>query len=118
MQTKRRTEESGIMRAFGATKRRVMLMFLAEGWVMATVSMFISCVLYLNYVKLGLGELCISPHQPGTQPDPTWVADKPLHFLIISAIVYIIILCTVLIGTTIPAVKIVRARITEALREE
>ena len=118
MQTKRRTEESGIMRAFGATKRRIMSMFLAEGWVLATVSMFIACVLYLNYVKLGLGELCISPHQPGTQPDPTWVADKPLHFLIISAIVYIIILCTVLIGTTIPAVKIVRARITEALREE
>ena len=79
MQTKRRTEESGIMRAFGATRRRVMLMFLAEGWVMATVSMFIACVLYLNYVKLGFGELCISPHQPGTQPDPTWVADKPLR---------------------------------------
>lgn len=118
MQTKRRTEESGIMRAFGATKRRVMLMFLAEGWVMATVSMFIACVLYLNYVKLGLGELCISTHQPDTQPDPTWVADKPLHFLIISSVVYIIILCTVFIGTAIPAVKIVRARITEALREE
>lgn len=118
MQTKRRTEESGIMRAFGATRRRVMLMFLVEGWVMATVSMFIACVLYLNYVKLGFGELCISPHQPGTQPDPTWVADKPLHFLIISAVVYIIILCTVLIGTAIPAVKIGRARITEALREE
>ncbi|MBP5340049.1 MAG: ABC transporter permease [Prevotella sp.] len=118
MQTKRRTEESGIMRAFGATKRRIMSMFLAEGWVLATVSMFIACVLYLNYVKLGLGELCISPHQPGTQPDPTWVADKPLHFLIISAVVYLIILCTVLIGTAIPAAKIVRTRITEALRDE
>ena len=118
MQTKRRTEESGIMRAFGATKRRVMLMFLAEGWVMATVSMFIACVLYLNYVKLGLGELCISTHQPGTQPDPTWVADKPLHFFIISAVVYIIILCTVLIGTAIPAVKIIGAKITNALRDE
>ena len=118
MQTKRRTEESGIMRAFGATKRRIMSMFLAEGWVLATVSMFIACVLYLNYVKMGFGELCISTHQPGTQPDPTWVADKPLHFLIVSAIVYLIILCTVLIGTAIPAAKIVRTRITEALRDE
>ena len=118
MQTKRRTEESGIMRAFGATKLRVMLMFLAEGWVLATVSMFIACVLYLNYVKMGLGELCISPHQPGTQPDPTWVADKPLHFLIVSAIVYLIILCTVLIGTAIPTAKILRTRTTEALRDE
>jgi len=118
MQTKRRTEESGIMRAFGATKRRVMLMFLVEGWVLATVSMFIACVLYLNYVKAGFGELCISPHQPGTQFDPTWVADKPLHFLIVSAIVYLIILCTVLIGTAIPAVKIIGAKITNALRDE
>ncbi len=118
MQTKRRTEESGIMRAFGATKRRIMSMFLAEGWVLATVSMFIACVLYLNYVKMGFGELCISTHQPGTQPDPTWVADKPLHFLIVSAIVYLIILCTVLIGTAIPAAKIVRTRITNALRDE
>lgn len=118
MQTKRRTEESGIMRAFGATKRRVMLMFFAEGWVMATVSMIIACVLYINYVKLGLGELCISTHLPGTQPDPTWVADKPLHFLIISSVVYIIILCTVLIGTAIPAVKIIGAKITNALRDE
>ena len=118
MQTKRRTEESGIMRAFGATKRRIMSMFLAEGWVLATVSMFIACVLYLNYVKMGFGELCISTHQPSTQPDPTWVADKPLHFLIVSAIVYLIILCTVLIGTAIPAVKIIGAKITNALRDE
>ena len=118
MQTKRRTEESGILRAFGATKRRVMAMFLAEGWVLTTVSMFIACVLYLNYVKMGFGELCISTHQPGTQPDPTWVADKPLHFLIVSAIVYLIILCTVLIGTAIPTMRITRTRITEALRDE
>ena len=118
MQTKRRTEESGIMRTFGATKRRIMLMFLAEGWVMATVSMFIACVLYLNYVKMGFGELCISPHQPGTQPDPTWVADKPLHFLIVSALVYLIILCTVLIGIAIPTMRIIKTRITDALRDE
>ena len=118
MQTKRRTEESGIMRAFGATKRRIMSMFLAEGWVLATVSMFIACVLYLNYVKMGFGELCISTHQPGTQPDPTWVADKPLHFLIVSAIVYLIILCTVLIGTAIPAWRICRSEITNALKDE
>ena len=106
------------MRAFGATKRRIMLMFLAEGWVLATVSMFIACVLYLNYVKMGFGELCISPHQPGTQPDPTWVADKPLHFLIVSALVYFIILCTVLIGIAIPTMRIIKTRITDALRDE
>ncbi len=115
MQTKRRTEESGIMRAFGATQGRIMGMFLAEGFILTTVSMFITCVLYLNYVKTGLGELCIS-YSP--QPDPTWVANKPLHFLIISGIVYLIILIVVSIGITIPAWNICRTKPVEALREE
>ncbi|MBQ7142769.1 MAG: ABC transporter permease [Bacteroidaceae bacterium] len=115
MQTKRRTEESGIMRAFGATKRRIMGMFLAEGFVLTTFSMFITCILYLNYVKTGLGELCIPS---STQPDPTWVADKPLHFFIISGIVYLIILLTVSIGILLPSWNIVRTKPVEALREE
>jgi len=115
MQTKRRTEESGIMRAFGATRGRIMGMFLAEGFVLTTLSMIITCVLYINYVKTGLGELCIPS---STQPDPTWVADKPLHFLIISGIVYLIILLTVSIGILIPSWNIVRTKPVEALREE
>ena len=116
MQTKRRTEESGIMRAFGATKGRIMGMFLAEGIVLTTISMFITCVLYLNYVKIGLGQLCINPYP--SQPDPTWVADKPLHFLLISGIVYLIILMVVSIGIAIPAWNICKTKIVEALREE
>lgn len=116
MQTKRRTEESGIMRAFGATKGRIMGMFLAEGIVLTTFSMLITCVLYINYVKTGLGELFFNPYP--TQPDPTWVANKPLHFLIISGIVYVIILIVVSIGIAIPAWNICRTKIVAALRDE
>ena len=118
MQTKRRTEESGIMRAFGATKRRIMGMFLAEGFVLTTFSMFITCILYLNYVKTGLGELCINPQLPQCQPDPTWVADKPLHFCILAGIVYVIICIVVSIGIAIPAWNIVRTKVVKALRDE
>jgi hypothetical protein len=50
--------------------------------------------------------------------DKTWVDYFWPHFLVVSSVVYIIILCTVLIGTAIPAVKIIGAKITEALREE
>ena len=118
MQTKRRTEESGIMRAFGATKRRIMGMFLAEGFVLTTLSMLITCILYLNYVKTGLGELCIPLQAPQYEPDPTWVADKPLHFCVIAGLVYLIILIVVSIGIAIPAWNIVRTKVVEALREE
>ena len=118
MQTKRRTEESGIMRAFGATKRRIMGMFLAEGFVLTTLSMFITSILYLNYVKTGLGSLCINPQLPQCQPDPTWVADKPLHFCILAGIVYVIICIVVSIGIAIPAWNIVRTKVVKALRDE
>jgi len=37
---------------------------------------------------------------------------------VVSVIVYLIILCAVLIATAIPALKIVRTRITTALRDE
>ena len=118
MQTQRRTEESGIMRAFGATKRRIMGMFLAEGFVLTTLSMFITSILYLNYVKTGLGSLCINPQLPQCQPDPTWVADKPLHFCILAGIVYVIICIVVSIGIAIPAWNIVRTKVVKALRDE
>ena len=118
MQTKRRTEESGIMRAFGATRGRIMGMFLAEGFVLTTLSMIITSILYLNYVKTGLGELCINPQLPQCQPDPTWVADKPLHFCILAGIVYFIICIVVSIGIAIPAWNIVRTKVVKALRDE
>ena len=118
MQTKRRTEESGIMRAFGATRGRIMGMFLAEGFVLTTLSMIITCILYLNYVKTGLGSLCINPQLPQCQPDPTWVADKPLHFCILAGIVYFIICIVVSIGIAIPAWNIVRTKVVKALRDE
>ncbi len=118
MQTKRRTEESGIMRAFGATRGRIMGMFLAEGFVLTTLSMIITCILYLNYVKTGLGSLCINPQLPQCQPDPTWVADKPLHFCILAGIVYVIICIVVSIGIAIPAWNIVRTKVVKALRDE
>ena len=50
--------------------------------------------------------------------DKIWVDYFWPHFLTVSATVYLIILCAVLIATAIPAVKIIGARITHALRDE
>jgi ABC-type antimicrobial peptide transport system permease subunit len=48
----------------------------------------------------------------------TWVDELWPHFLVISAIVYLIILLTVSIGIAIPAWNICRKKPVEALREE
>ena len=126
LQAKRRTEECGVRRAYGATKPCLLLSFLAEGALMATVAVIIGCIIYLNYAHSGYesagGYEQFNMYQPSYNAAPlsdlTWVDYFWPHFLIVSACVYIIIMCTVLIGTAIPAVKIIRSKITEALREE
>lgn len=125
LQAKRRTEECGVRRAFGATRLRLLLSFLAEGALMATVAVVIGCVIYLNYAysgyetQGGLESFKMYTSQLNMPPlsDLTWVDHFWPHFLIVSAVVYIIILCTVLIGTAIPALKIINTRITNSLRE-
>ena len=126
LQAKRRTEECGVRRAFGATKVRLLLSFLAEGALLATVAVLIGCIIYFNYaysgyeVQDGLESFKMYTSQMNMPPlsDLTWVDHFWPHFLIVSAVVYIIILCTVLIGTAIPALKIINTKVTDALRDE
>ncbi|MBO4802736.1 MAG: FtsX-like permease family protein [Bacteroidaceae bacterium] len=126
LQAKRRTEECGVRRAFGATRPRLLASFLAEGAALATVAVLIGCIIFLNYAYSGLSTvdgielfeamyLNFASYLPA---DRTWVDGFWPHFLIVSACVYLIMLVTVLIGTAIPAWRITRTQITEALREE
>lgn len=125
LQAKRRTEECGVRRAYGATKPRLLLSFLAEGALMATVAVIIGCIIYLNYAHSGYesadGYEQFNMYQPSYNAAPlsdlTWVDHFWPHFLIVSVCVYIIILCTVLIGTAIPAIRIINTKITEAIKE-
>lgn len=127
LHAKRRTEECGVRRAFGATPRRVLFEFLLQNALLATVAVIIGCIIYLNYAYSGYDvyesgfEHCeklytnVGLDLPTDLrlPDHFWP-----HFLIVSAVVYLIILCTVLIGTAIPAWRISRSTITDALQEE
>lgn len=126
LHAKRRAEECGVRRAFGATRTRLLGSFLAEGAVLATVAVVIGCIIFLNYAYSGLStvdgieqfETMYINFASYLPADRTWVDGFWPHFLVISACVYLIILCTVLLGTAIPAWRITRTQITEALREE
>ena len=126
LHAKRRTEECGVRRAFGATRRRVLFDFLWRNALLATAAVVIGCIIYLNYAHSGIQvyngeeqyETLYTMTGMDLPTDKTWVDRFWPHFLVVSAIVYIIILCTVLIGTAIPAVKIIRTKITNALRDE
>ena len=126
LHAKRRTEECGVRRAFGATRGRLLFNFLWRNALLSTAAVVVGLVIYLNYAHSGIQvfdgeEYCETLYTIDAAILPTdraWPEHFWPHFLVVSAVVYIIILCTVLIGTAIPAVKIIGAKITNALRDE
>ena len=115
MYMRQRREEAGVRRAFGATKWSVFWGFIREAWVLTTVSVFIGCIIYFQYQISG------DFYEKGVYDNPAvhhWFDSIETHFPIVSLCVYLYILCTVLIGTVIPAWRICRSEITESLREE
>ena len=115
MYTRQRKEEAGVKRAFGATKWSVFWGFIREAWVLTTVSVFIGCIIYFQYLISG------DFYEKGMYDNPIvhyWFDSIETHFPIVSLCVYLFILCTVLLGTAIPAWRICRSEITESLREE
>ena len=115
MYTRQRREEAGVRRAFGATKWSVFWGFIREAWLLTTLSVVAGCAIYFQYatahgLSSDFGSLNPAVH--------FWFDDFGTHFLVVSVIVYLIILCAVLIATAIPAWRICRSEITVALRDE
>ena len=114
MYTRQRREEAGVRRAFGATKWSVFWSFIREAWLLTTISVVAGCAIYFQFASAsGLYEYNGENHLTHY-----WFDDFGTHFLVISLFVYLIILCTVLIATAIPAWRICRSTITEAIKEE
>ena len=115
MYMRQRREEAGVRRAFGATRWHVFLGFIREAWLLTTVSVILGCIIYFQIAAYK--GLC----DDSSSRNPVvhfWFDSFGTHFLVVSACVYLILLCTVLIGTAIPAWRICRSEITESLREE
>lgn len=118
LQTRKRVEEIGVRRAYGARRRSIVGMLLGESAVLATLSVLVGELIYLQLaLKYNLLNTGFGNNQMFDIID-NWVSRFGEHFIIISAIVYAVILLCVLIGTLIPAIPASRVSVTEALRDE
>ena len=115
MYTRQRREEAGVRRAFGATKWSVFRGFISEAWLLTTVSLVVGCAIYFQFATAHGLFNSFTSRNPAVH---LWFDDFGTHFLVVSAVVYIIILCTVFVGTAIPAWRICRSTITDAIKEE
>lgn len=116
MQTRARREEIGILKSFGATSGKMARLFLLEGLILTTVSVFLGAVIYLQYaLHTGLYQpenTCFSPFVH------YWYESFKLHYLIVSAVVWLLMVLIVSFGIYVPVRGISRIAPTEALHEE
>ena len=117
LQTRKRVEEIGVRHSFGARRGRIVGMLVAESLTLATVAFIIGDLIYLQWaLKYGLdngadnNSMYFEVHN--------WVSSFPEHFIIVSAIVYAVIMLSVVAGTLIPAINASRVNVTDALRDE
>ncbi|MDE6457552.1 MAG: FtsX-like permease family protein, partial [Muribaculum sp.] len=95
----------------------IRLMLLGEGWVLSTIGCLIGCLIYLQYaVKEGLARA--NGNVGYDAYDLSWVSNMPVHFILVSLVVYLLMVIIVSIGISIPAWRISRVSPVEALRHE
>lgn len=116
MQTRARREEIGILKSFGATSGRMVRLFLLEGLILTTVSVFLGAVIYLQYaLHTGLYQpenTCFSPFVH------YWYEPFKLHYLIVTAVVWLLMVLIVSFGIYVPVKGISRIAPAGALHEE
>ena len=115
MYMRQRREEAGVRRAFGAKRWNIFWGFIREAWLLTTICVIIGCISYFQFATAKRLFDGFTSRNPAVR---LWFDDFGTHFLVVSLIVYLIILCAVLLGTVIPAWRICRSEITASLREE
>lgn len=122
LQTRDRSRDAGIMRAFGASRTSICCNLIAEGWVLTVVAWILGCTgVYFRGIKDGLttgSELMGQPSERLVEAIPMWIDSFALHFAVVSAVVLGLMIIVVTLGIYLPARNISRVSPVDALRDE
>lgn len=123
LQTRKRSEETGVMRTFGASRGFILREMLGEGILITTFAWILGCFLYWLYIKdEGLAHVIGGWSEESTltlqRMVPMWTDDFNLHFAIISLVILALMLICTISGIYIPARKIANINPVDALRDE
>lgn len=111
-----RREEIGVRLSYGSSRWKIHLMLLGEATVMVSISVFIGCFVYFQWI-LQEGFYVMGSMVPGD--DSRYITNQFMaHFLVVSAIVYTIMLAVTWIAVWIPAHTISKISPVIALKDE
>ena len=116
LQLRKRTEDIGIMRSFGAKRRDIFWMVWGEAALLTLLACIVGQLIWFQFaINMDLSDgLSLS----GTGRERNWVEIFWLHYLVICVIQYVIMLCVVTIAIAIPIWRAVHKRPVDALRQD
>ena len=118
LQIRKRTEDIGIMRSFGAKRRHIFGMVWSEAALLALAACLVGQFIYLQFaINIDLlSDGMTLTGIPGTERD--WVSRFWPHFLTICCCQDLLLVAVVSLGVTLPAWLATRLRPVDALRQE
>ena len=120
LQIRKRTEDIGIMRSFGAKRRNIFWMIWGEGALLTLIACMVGQFLWLQFVTyIGFEEGMSDGNVRGVSLYETdWVNTYWLHYLIVCVVQYLVLLAIVTLGMVVPTFRAMYKRPVEALRYE
>ena len=118
LQIRKRTEDFGIMRSFGAKRRHLFWMICGEGALLTFFACIVGQFIWLQFalsIQYGMGD----GHLPANSDQAVDLFSYfwP-HFLIVCVVQYLVLLAIVTLGMVVPAFIAMYKRPVEALRHE
>ena len=116
LQLRKRTEDIGILRSFGAKRRNIFWMVWSEITLLTLIACIIGQIIWMQFaINFGLSK---GQTMTGNGQETDWVNNFWLHFLIICVIQYLLMLVIVTLGIIIPALIAMYRKPINALRHE
>lgn len=116
LQIRKRTEDIGIMRSFGAKRRHLFWMIWGEGALLTLLACIVGQLIWLQFaVNIGLAD---GSARAVSLRETDWVSQFWPHFLIVSSIQYVLLLIIVTLGMVVPTFRAMYKRPVEALHHE
>ncbi len=118
VQCKSRIPDAGVMRAFGATRRKIELNIVSEACLTVFIGWLIGSIIYLIYLKHQGFPMESDAGHVIQAIQPLWYDTKFGRYSIVGIIILLVLLVTATLGALLPARRVGRVPIVDSLRDE